>query len=533
MFTPKSRYRRIQSEYGELARQALVCAMHVHVDVADDEEAVRVVDGIRPWLPLLVALSANSPFWQGRDTGHASWRSQVWSRWPTAGAAQPFGDVATYRAGRASGCSSWGAGLDPGMLYFDVRLAAHYPTVEIRVADVCTDVEDAALVALLARALVTTVAADPASGRPGAPTCCGSPAGGPPGTAWPTAWCTRSTPEPGAGPGRVRGDRRRTCGRALEEAGDLELRAGVLRAAGRARQRRDPAAPRARVGRRPARRGRGPRPSYGGVLGVIPVRRAAGCRSGPVPRVVRVAGRHRGGHRPGGHHRATPSCTRRSARATPTAARAFFGALFGWTYPTEGAFPGYTFVETGVPGALYTAISPLQGDDDLVTFFVGVEDIEKTLAATASSVAASSRSRVRARRGLRADRRPARATSSGWPSSCERPVSPARGRTAACPGPSREVRVALLPEGRARPPCRRRAGVEHRQRVDPVRLERVRLGAVAPHHLPGQRGRDGGAVRGEPAGQVVRRVEQLVGRVHRPDQAALEGLGWASRMSAV
>ena len=64
----------------------------------------------------------------------------------------------------------------------------------------------------------------------------------------------------------------------------------------------------------------------------------------------------------------------------PDATRAFFGSLFGWTYPTEGAFPGYTFVETGVPGALYTAISPLQGDDDLVTFFVGVQDIDTAIA---------------------------------------------------------------------------------------------------------------------------------------------------------
>jgi carboxylate-amine ligase len=158
-FTPKSRYRRIQDEYGELARQALVCAMHVHVDVDGDEEAVRVVDGIRPWLPVLVALGANSPYWQGRDTGHASWRSQVWSRWPTAGAAQPFGDVATYRA-VSERMLGWGAGLDAGMLYFDVRLAERYPTVEIRVADVTTDVDDVALVALLARALVATVAAD-------------------------------------------------------------------------------------------------------------------------------------------------------------------------------------------------------------------------------------------------------------------------------------------------------------------------------------------------------------------------------------
>ena len=64
----------------------------------------------------------------------------------------------------------------------------------------------------------------------------------------------------------------------------------------------------------------------------------------------------------------------------PDATRAFFGELFGWTYPNEGAFPGYTFVETGVPGALYTAISPQQGDGDLVTFFVGVDDMAASLA---------------------------------------------------------------------------------------------------------------------------------------------------------
>jgi predicted enzyme related to lactoylglutathione lyase len=64
----------------------------------------------------------------------------------------------------------------------------------------------------------------------------------------------------------------------------------------------------------------------------------------------------------------------------PDGTRAFFGARFGWTYPSEGALPGYTFVETGVPGALYTAISPLQGDGDLVTFFVGVQDMAASIA---------------------------------------------------------------------------------------------------------------------------------------------------------
>ncbi|MGA8995487.1 MAG: glutamate--cysteine ligase [Nocardioidaceae bacterium] len=163
--TPKPRYRRIARSYGEMARQSLVSAMHVHVQVDGDEEGVTVVDGIRPWLPVLVALSANSPFWQGRDTLHASWRSQVWSRWPTAGPSQPFGDATTYRA-VAEAMTGWGAALDPGMLYYDVRLSASYPTVEIRVADVCTDIDDVLLVALLARALVSTIArSGPVGGR--------------------------------------------------------------------------------------------------------------------------------------------------------------------------------------------------------------------------------------------------------------------------------------------------------------------------------------------------------------------------------
>ncbi len=156
--TPTPRYLKIASRYGELARHALVSAMHMHVEVSSDEEAVRVVDRIRPWLPLLIALSANSPYWQGHDTDHASWRSQVWNRWPTAGAAQPFGSLEAYRT-VSDQLIDWGGGVDRGMLYYDVRLAEDYPTVEIRVADVCTDVEDAVLVAALARALVTTVAA--------------------------------------------------------------------------------------------------------------------------------------------------------------------------------------------------------------------------------------------------------------------------------------------------------------------------------------------------------------------------------------
>ncbi len=63
------------------------------------DEAVAVLDGLRPWLPVLRALSVNSPFWRGKDTGYASWRTQMWGRWPTAGPAEPFGDRADIRPG--------------------------------------------------------------------------------------------------------------------------------------------------------------------------------------------------------------------------------------------------------------------------------------------------------------------------------------------------------------------------------------------------------------------------------------------------
>ena len=155
--SPNPRYERIVHEFGNTGRGAGTLGMHVHVDVADDEEGVRVIDGLRRWLPLLTALSANSPYAAGQDTGYASWRQQVWSRWPSAGTAEPFGSAAEYRRVSQS-LIRLGAALDEGMLYYDARLSESYPTVEIRVADACTDVDHALVVAALARALVETLA---------------------------------------------------------------------------------------------------------------------------------------------------------------------------------------------------------------------------------------------------------------------------------------------------------------------------------------------------------------------------------------
>jgi carboxylate-amine ligase len=163
--TPKARYRRMVREFGLTAAEQLSCGCHVHVEVASDDEGVAVLDRIRVWLPVLVALSANSPFYQGRDSGYASFRSQVWTRWPSAGPTDVFGSAAAYHR-TVEELIATGTLLDPGMIYFDARLAQHYPTVEIRVADVCLEYEDTVLLAGLCRALVSTAATEAEAGTP-------------------------------------------------------------------------------------------------------------------------------------------------------------------------------------------------------------------------------------------------------------------------------------------------------------------------------------------------------------------------------
>jgi carboxylate-amine ligase len=155
--TESERFTRIAREFGHLADHQLTCGTHVHVSVATPEEGVVALDGIRPWLSVLTALTANSPFWQGRDTGHASFRSVVLSQLPTAGPTQAWGDVDTYRR-VARQVIDVGGAFDEGMLYYDARLSARYPTVEVRVTDVCPEPDVAVTVAALCRALVTTMA---------------------------------------------------------------------------------------------------------------------------------------------------------------------------------------------------------------------------------------------------------------------------------------------------------------------------------------------------------------------------------------
>ncbi len=163
--TVDERYARMTDAFGLVARQQLTCGQHIHVQIASPDEGIGVIDRIRVWLPVITALSANSPFWQGEDTAYASYRSIAWGLWPTAGPTEPFGDPAGYQRALDALTAS-GVALDPGMIYFDARLSAKYPTVEIRVPDVSSDVDVSVLLAALVRALVDTAAGEWARGLP-------------------------------------------------------------------------------------------------------------------------------------------------------------------------------------------------------------------------------------------------------------------------------------------------------------------------------------------------------------------------------
>ncbi|WP_409332120.1 carboxylate-amine ligase [Trujillonella humicola] len=163
--TGADRYRAMGERWGVLARQQDICGCHVHVGVPDLGTAVAVVDRARPFLPLLLALTGSSPFHDGVATGYESFRTVWWGRFPHSGAPERLGSAARYRE-VVAGLVASGVVADASQVYWDVRPSAHLPTVEFRVADVCTSVDDAVLHAGLVRSLVTVLAAEAADGEP-------------------------------------------------------------------------------------------------------------------------------------------------------------------------------------------------------------------------------------------------------------------------------------------------------------------------------------------------------------------------------
>lgn len=163
--TDKPRYRRIADEFGMIAHEQGISGCHVHVEVPDRDTAVRVCTRLRPWLPLFLALTANSAIYRNTDTGYASWRSILWGRWPSAGPPPPLQSGAEFDATVADMLDT-GAILDDGMVYWDARPSAKFPTVEVRAADVPATAADTTLLATLVRGAVMTALHRPGPEHP-------------------------------------------------------------------------------------------------------------------------------------------------------------------------------------------------------------------------------------------------------------------------------------------------------------------------------------------------------------------------------
>jgi glutamate---cysteine ligase / carboxylate-amine ligase len=159
----KPRYHRMREHFGDLSPGQGLNGMHVHVSIPDPETGVQVLNHLRPWLPILQAATANSPIFAGHETGYASWRSMLWERWPTVGPTPYLTSPEQYET-LVSDLVASGAMLDEGMLYWYARLSARYPTVEIRMGDVCPTLDETLLLAALTRALVATILRDVRAG---------------------------------------------------------------------------------------------------------------------------------------------------------------------------------------------------------------------------------------------------------------------------------------------------------------------------------------------------------------------------------
>ncbi len=164
----KARYRHLEQEFQAVAREQLVNGCHVHVGIADRDLAVQVLNRTRPWLAIVAALAANSPFWAGADSGYASYRTEVWTRWPLTGMPEPLASRAEFDRLMAD-LEATAALPDPTFLYWDVRPSARFETLEFRAADACATVDDAVMVAGLCRALARTGAEEERQGAPAPP----------------------------------------------------------------------------------------------------------------------------------------------------------------------------------------------------------------------------------------------------------------------------------------------------------------------------------------------------------------------------
>jgi glutamate---cysteine ligase / carboxylate-amine ligase len=151
--TEQPRYLRLAADYQQVARQLVICGMHVHVGIDDTHLRIDLMNQVRYMLPHLLALSTSSPFWAGTDTGLLAYRLVIFKNLPRTGVPEEFTSWDEYQRMVAVLVE---AGLieDATKLWWDIRPSARYPTLEMRVSDVCTRLDDAMTIAALYQCLL-------------------------------------------------------------------------------------------------------------------------------------------------------------------------------------------------------------------------------------------------------------------------------------------------------------------------------------------------------------------------------------------
>lgn len=162
--TDEPRYRNLVDDFQIIGRRNLLCGLHVHVAPPPGIDRIDVMNRLLPWLPLFLALSASSPFWNRGRTGLMSYRQSAYDEWPRAGIPDYFRDEADYQAFVAALVQA-GVLPDAGYLWWAVRPSARYPTIELRICDACTRIGLAAGIANLFRCLVRLLVRRPELGR--------------------------------------------------------------------------------------------------------------------------------------------------------------------------------------------------------------------------------------------------------------------------------------------------------------------------------------------------------------------------------
>jgi carboxylate-amine ligase len=151
--THKSRYDTLMRDMQSLARRLLICGMHVHVGIEDDDLRVSLLNRFSAFLPLLLSLSTSSPFWQGEDTGLKSFRLTVFDNFPRSGLPEMFNDYDDYQR-HIDILQRAGVLEDATFIWWDLRISARYPTLETRIPDICTRLDDAASIAALTQCIL-------------------------------------------------------------------------------------------------------------------------------------------------------------------------------------------------------------------------------------------------------------------------------------------------------------------------------------------------------------------------------------------